>query len=443
MVASRFRYGDVGGVRIGSAAPVADECNRQSLSHNLRRGGCLVGAGRLRYGECDVPGIDGPSPPSGETAGDPMNVVTRCPDLTDRLLRADSRLKTGENPDPYIAYALAALSAYAYSRTRRPLMEVAAELGLDGYTCKKYQQFVDVMFIDSTAYLLRSGDGRVAILVYRGTNLESLINWLVDLEVDPEKVEIEFHDQPARFMIHRGFHRNLLATFDEIVAELQGALGTRSAAARSDGEGTPEHKSLEALYITGHSLGAAMAAMAALLLRTDAKHKRMFDKLRPVYTYGQPMIGDHRLAKRCDQPNVLRDKLIRYVFGRDTAAQLPPSASGDFAHFGREFRHPSNETVGDWRESRNTGQIRNLVGLALLIPSFLARQFRCTRHLRFDASLDDHLPWHYIGTLTPDKPPTAAGYVGLGMSAPRSPRVQAPPIPARSTRQSRNPVRHQ
>ena len=99
-----------------------------------------------------------------------MNVVTTCPDLTDRLLRADSLLKTGENPDPYIAYALAALSAYAYS-DEATVMEVAAELGLDGYSCKKYQQFVDVMFIDSTAYLLRSGDGRVAILVYRGTNL--------------------------------------------------------------------------------------------------------------------------------------------------------------------------------------------------------------------------------------------------------------------------------
>jgi lipase (class 3) len=363
-----------------------------------------------------------------------MSVVTRCPDLTDRLLRADSRLKTGHDPDPYIAYALAALSAYAYSDDEATVVEIAAQLGLNGYTCKKYQQFVDVMFIDSTAYLLRGRDGRVAILVYRGTNLESLINWLVDIDVDPEKVEIEFDDLPGRFMIHRGFHRNLLATFDEIVAELQGALGKGSVAASSDGEETPGHEPLEALYITGHSLGAAMAAMAALLLRTDAKHKRIFDKLKPVYTYGQPMIGDQRLAKRCDERNVLQDKLIRYVFGRDVAAQLPPSASGDFAHFGREFRHPSDETVGDWRESRDTRQMRNLVGLALLIPSFLARQFRLTRHLRFDASLDDHLPWHYIGTLTPDKPPAAPGYVGHGMSAPHSPRAPAPRAPGRPSR---------
>jgi Lipase (class 3) len=362
-----------------------------------------------------------------------MSVVTRCPDLTDRLLRPDSLLKTGQNPDPCIAYALAALSAYAYS-DERTVMEVAAQLGLVGYTSKTYQQFVDVMFIDSTAYLLRSADGRVAILVYRGTNLESLINWLVDLDVDPEKVEIEFHDQPTRFKIHRGFHRNLLATFDKIVAELEGALGQHSAAADSDGKATPGHEPLEALYITGHSLGAAMAAMAALLLRTDAKHQPIFDKLKAVYTYGQPMIGDHRLAKRCDEPNVLRHKLIRYVFGHDCAAQLPPRASGDFAHFGREFRHPSNETDGDWRESRNTGQMRNLVELALLIPSFVARQFRRTRRLPFGASADDHLPWHYIATLTPGKRPSAPGYVEQGMSAPRSPSAQAPPTPARPTR---------
>jgi len=363
-----------------------------------------------------------------------MSVVTSCPDLTDRLLRAGSQLKTGKHPDPYIAYALAALSAYAYSDDEATLMKVASELGLDGYSCKKYQQFVDVMFIDSTAYLLRSGDGRVAIVVYRGTNLESLINWLVDIEVDPEKVEIEFDDRPGRFMIHRGFHRNLLATFDEIVAELQGALGKGSAAVGSNGEGTPGHEPLKALYITGHSLGAAMAAMAALLLRTDANHKPIFDKLKPVYTYGQPMIGDPRLAKRCDEPDVLKDKLIRYVFGHDTAAQLPPRASGHFAHFGREFRHPSNETTGDWLETRNTRQMTNLLELALLIPSFLVRQLARTRRLPFDASLDDHLPWHYIGTLTPDKPLTAPGYVGQGMSAPRSPIMQRPPASGRSAR---------
>ena len=31
-----------------------------------------------------------------------MSVVTTCPDLTNRLLRAYSRLQAGENPDPYI-----------------------------------------------------------------------------------------------------------------------------------------------------------------------------------------------------------------------------------------------------------------------------------------------------------------------------------------------------
>jgi hypothetical protein len=79
--------------------------------------------------------------------------------------------------------------------------------------------------------------------------------------------------------------------------------------------------------------------------------------------------------------------------------------------------------------------MRNLAGLALLIPWFIARQLRRARHQRFDASLDDHLPWRHIGTLTPDKPPTEAGYVGHGMSA-RARRAQVPPIPGRSARNS-------
>jgi Lipase (class 3) len=369
-----------------------------------------------------------------------MSVVTNCPDLTNRLLRAKRSLQAGADPDPYIAYAMAVLSAYAYSQDDATLMKVAAELGLKGYTYKKYQQFVDVMFIDSTAYLLRSPDGRVAILVYRGTNLESLINWLVDFEVDPEKVEIEFHDRDGTFMLHRGFHRNLLATFDDIVADLQAALGNPMAAADSNGEGAPEDRPLEALYITGHSLGAAMAAMATLLLRTEKRHERILDMLKPVHTYGQPMIGDHELANLCDEPTVLEGKLIRYVFGHDAAPQLPPRAAGDFAHFGREFRHPSNETVGDWREPpKNTGQLRSLLELALLIPSFLARQLSRTRRLPFGVSVDDHLPWHYIGTLTPDKSPQAPGSVGYGMSAPHSPSPQKPATSRRSPR-SRAPT---
>jgi hypothetical protein len=324
-----------------------------------------------------------------------MSFIHPHPGLTERLLR------TTEHPDPVIAYVLATLSAYSYSSDTATFIQVATSLGLDGYRCVTYQQFVDVMFIDSNAYVLQSADGSVVILVYRGTNLESLINWLVDLEVDPQKVEIEFDDCTGeQYLVHRGFYRNLLATFDQIAGALGRALNRRSVTVDDKGEPTDVEAPMQALYITGHSLGAAMSALATLRLRTDEPYHPIFERLKAVYTYGQPMIGDTKLARRCDEPGVLRGKLIRYVFGHDAAAQLPPRASGDFAHFGREYRHPSNERRGGWEEHANTGQLRNLWELALLIPSFLLRQIRWTRNVRFGASVDDHLLWHYMATLS-------------------------------------------
>jgi hypothetical protein len=323
-----------------------------------------------------------------------MSIIRPYPNLTERLLDAD------KHPDPFVAYALATLAAYAYS-DQATVSEIANKLGLEDYRCQTYQQYVDVMFIDSTAYLLQSADGRVVILAYRGTTLMSAINWLTNLEVDIEKVEIAFDDLPGTFNIHRGYHRNVLATFDDVVGALGRALNKQSVTLNGDGEATPVDEAMQALYITGHSLGAGMAAMTALLLRTDRAYRDIFKTLKPVYTFGQPMIGDHQFAARCDEPDVLGGKLIRYVFGHDSGAQLPPTASGDFAHFGRQFSHPSNETRGDWRESASTKQLHNLLALAVLVPSFLARQFRLTRHLRFGISVDDHLPKHYIATLTP------------------------------------------
>jgi hypothetical protein len=293
------------------------------------------------------------------------------------------------------------------------------------------------MFIDSTAYLLQSPDGRVVILVYRGTTPESAINWLTDIDVNPESVRIEFHDQSASFRVHRGFHRNLLATFDAVLSALSRALSKQSVALDANGEPAPMPEAMRALYITGHSLGAAMAAMAALLLRTDRPHQQIFERLRAVYTFGQPMIGDHKLAAVCDDPDVLGTKVIRYVFGHDAAAQLPPTASGDFAHFGREFRHPSTDTVGGWRESnKKTRQMHNLFELAVLIPSFLARQLRATRHLRFGESLDDHLPQHYIAALAGDVPAVETPSAGR-----RSPRRSLPPRPPTRRRPAKRPPR--
>jgi hypothetical protein len=340
-----------------------------------------------------------------------MMSIPPYPKLTDKLLNAE---KHPDLQDRVVAHVLATLAGYAYSDVDT-VAKMAARLGLDGSRCLEVREYVDVMFIDSTAYLIQSRDGRVVILVYRGTTPDSLINWLTDIEVDPQKVKIRFDRKFHSVTVHRGYYRNVCATFVDVIAAIRRAMNKQSVTLDEHGGSEPVENAMQALYITGHSLGAAMAALTTVILHTDKQYKDIVDKLKHVYTFGQPMIGDRALAAHCGKDTKIGGSLTRFVFGRDAAPQLPPTASGTFAHFGQQCSHRSNESPGGWRETGDTKQMRNLLELAVLVPSFLLRQVKFTRqHVHFGASVDDHLPWHYIATLQPDNVKTEFGGDGLG-----------------------------
>lgn len=315
-------------------------------------------------------------------------------DLEELLLRAPIG-----GPDPRIAYALATLSTYAYSDLWT-VAGMASRLGLSENRCRKLEVEVDVLFVRSTAYLIQSADGRVVILVYRGTSPTSAVNWLGDIDIDPQKIEIDLDGDGNGddVTVHRGFYRNVRGTGWHVVRALERAAAGQSVARdERDGEIVTGLQPMEALYIAGHSLGGAMASLAAILLHTiDAPE--IARCIRGVYTYGAPMVGDARLAELCDEPELLGGKVFRYVYGNDVVPQLPPRASGKFRHFGREFRHEAGD--GEWEEHRKpVGQLRSLLQLAELVPSFLARQVSVLRDLPFQASLADHLPAHYLDAL--------------------------------------------
>jgi hypothetical protein len=71
-------------------------------------------------------------------------------------------------------------------------------------------------------------------------------------------------------------------------------------------------KPMEVLYITGHSLGAAMAAIEAVLARTGPNYQAAFDEtLKATYTFGQPMIGSPELAAACNADQFLGTNVVR------------------------------------------------------------------------------------------------------------------------------------
>lgn len=317
-------------------------------------------------------------------------------DLVERILAAD------RTPDDTLAHLLGVLSAYSYADTDTVAM-LMTRMGLPRSRCRRIALNVDPMFIVSTAYLVQSEDGRVVLLAYRGTEPTRVISWLTDLDLHPDRIALDLGDERRLFEVHGGFYRNVRATRYLVVEALRRALDGRPIDG-SDGE----LAGMEALYVTGHSLGGAMAALMGTMLATDPHYAPLDDALRGVYTFGQPMVGGPDLAGAVDDDTRLRSRIVRYVFDRDVVARLPPRDTGDFEHFGLERRY-----VGRWpwattddRPAGQVGFVAELVGVPL---SFVARQFPPARHLPFRYRLDDHLPHRYVAALTPPGVPNEYG----------------------------------
>lgn len=320
-------------------------------------------------------------------------------DLVERLLRAHVEPSDPPRWDPAVAHVLATISGYAYSDADTVAM-IAARLGLLENRCAMVAQSVDAMFICSTAFLVQSRCGRVAILCYRGTEPDNFVNWLTDADVNPETVPWRFGAEPTDHAVHAGFYRNVRATRYAIAQKLLLAIDGKAIV--DDGRPDPGVGRLEALYVTGHSLGAAMAAMFGAMMETNPAYAEVRARLRAIYTYGQPMIGDPGFASACAR--VFGKKVFRFIHAHDVVAALPPRISGPFAHFGEEyqlFRNADRSWKPPQHNREPMGQVGHLFQLPLAATAFLARQLRPLRDMPFQYSLDDHGPQHYIAALTP------------------------------------------
>ncbi|MFJ9081872.1 lipase family protein [Streptomyces sp. NPDC102340] len=370
------------------------------------------------------------------------------------LLREDK-----EHPDPagVLPHTMATLAAYAYaghaqSGDAETVAMMATRLGLERNRCRVFEQRVDALYIASAAYLIQDEDRRIAILCYRGTQPEDIISILTDADVRPETLAVDLDG--AEYAVHAGFYRNMRSTRYLILQALERAV--RGESIDPDEKGT-RGPGLEALYITGHSLGAAMAALMAVTLVHEPRYAHIARCLRAVYTFGQPMIGGPDLAQACadtvdsNGTHLLRDRLLRYIYDRDVVPALPPRPVGPYAPFGREFHFrrprravdamftavadaaadavalpgdlltganplrrlrrmtaiPARAREDGWVERAEPAlpypQMDSLAGLAVVAPlAFFAARLALTRTLPFKYSFDDHGPAHYVNALAPE-----------------------------------------
>ena len=164
---------------------------------------------------------------------------------------------------------------------------------------------------DTETQAFVAGDNAMLIVSFRGTE-KALKDWLTDFDA-------AFVNGPCG-MVHEGF----LVALNSVWKDLWNYLATQRRG--------------RALWVTGHSLGAALATLTVAKLR--------FERDEPVnglYTFGQPRTGDRDFAGRFDAD--FARQTFRYVNNNDIVARVPPRSSG-YSHVG-SFRYFDKNGVQD------------------------------------------------------------------------------------------------
>lgn len=316
-------------------------------------------------------------------------------DLVERFTTAHGGEETDGNArDPALAHALAVCCGFSYADAQT-MGTMMSRVGIAANACVSIHEAVTAMQIFSTVFLVQSPCGRVVVLCYRGTEGSNLGSWLGDYDYLPETMRLG----PQHLHVHAGFHRNHRATRLAILKELAHAADGRSLANPTERVDHP----LEALYVCGHSLGGALAVLFAIGLAADPDSREIAERLRAVYTFGQPMLVVEPIP---DVARFTAERIFRHVYQRDVIPALPPADWAPFVHLGHEYVYSHGEWLlsdAPTAQARTMGQVSRSL-LAMLGPR--GRREAAPYHLR------DHGPHHYIAALRPKDRVTEFGDFG-------------------------------
>ena len=143
------------------------------------------------------------------------------------------------------------------------------------------------------------GGAEYVILAFRGTRPDQLADWMADLEIEQVAFSACF-PSPDVGRVHAGFGRLLVGSWGEI----QAAVG------RYQDNGQP-------LWITGHSLGGALATLATAAFTFAAR-----EPVNGLYTFGQPRVGNLDFCSQCETH--FGDSMFRFVNAEDIVTRVPP-----------------------------------------------------------------------------------------------------------------------
>ncbi len=304
-------------------------------------------------------------------------VVDRPLSLYEKALRgcADRKGVFPYNSSAATLLAHAAFEAYADSaKSPERLKQEMQRLGMgENVEFQAYSASNSAAMVDTQAFFVGSEDKRLAIVVFRGTECATGEN--IDLLTDIDAKAREFPPSSGA-RVHLGFYNAFAYVWRDLARDLDRV-----------------QDKYEFFLFTGHSLGAALAVLAASAFVFDDRFCRSRKKLRGLYTFGQPMVGDEVFAALGRK--YLGAQTFRHVYQRDWVPRLPPRSTGHFVHFGAEY-HGTSTQPWSFRQGATEQAWFALWSGLIAFAAFIAARLSLTRQLPFVFSLDDHLPINYV-----------------------------------------------
>jgi triacylglycerol lipase len=165
--------------------------------------------------------------------------------------------------------------------------------------------FPQVRFLDSgTTQGYVMANDRAIIIAFRGTEAKKLKDWATNLHFD----QVSIPDGE----VHEGFNDAIDRVWEDLFLTV---VKFRTQA--------------QTLWITGHSLGGALATLATLRLMNAGQ------SVQGLYTFGSPRVGDRTYFERFNAAMI--NRAFRFVNDEDIVPKLPFKAIG-YCHVGDKCR---------------------------------------------------------------------------------------------------------
>lgn len=170
-------------------------------------------------------------------------------------------------------------------------------------------RYLDNKGRDTQAYLFRTS--RFVVLAFRGSQEPK--DWRTNFTTQLRDLRIRKNGVTSmssyRGRVHAGFFLAWAIIEQSVLAQIA---QWRLEAAEGGGVLPP-------LYITGHSLGGALATIAAAALSDNGV------EVAGVYTFGQPRVGDRAFVRQLNAH--VNGKVFRFVNNNDIVPHVPPPFS--------------------------------------------------------------------------------------------------------------------